>query len=837
MSENAVSTDIFLSRDSVRNQLTEFTKSYLELENVDLSQSSFLTYIIDVLSTLSSNLMFYQTNVYKEFFLTTAQLPESVYNLSTFIGYNPREASYASVNVLMEFPLEFSGDVDFVIPSGFSFKTADDIIFQTYYITSISVIGNSSVVAQINFNGLMSYIPVQIDTVNGVFYLSLPTRQYKTTVQEFQIDADLQLYQFTQIKVPLTGKVADVKVYVREPDADTNSTGVLYTKFQSLYLMASNDYGFVIRKTQDGRNLYFGNGIIGIQPKAGSVVITHIIETDGELGNVIPGSITTGERIYSTQDGLSTIVDYKCTNVVSAVNGEDEESIQDVRSNSISNLTSMGRLVSENDFKNMSVVIPNAPFGKSSIPVLKRSDLKVNEICLFNTLEYDNTFIPLKNISLTVTDPDLKINRNTIIPIDGEDYITFFEIIPQSLNNTAYYNYIIEEVVLTPILSQTYTSPLQDNYFLSITSCEIIKTGNAVQFILNYTSTETNIANIKCEMRLSFDPLIYELVNIPSTNGGTFTITFADYNLIREGDVQAKFNFRNDDLIHQPLISDYILDFIVYKNLRTFMLSSIVNNVIYDIPVIQKSFYDSLISKKDFEVDVLQSLIANIDLVNYRMLTDFVNIKFYNTTGKLTNMLLNFTTVEDVIDIWISTLPTGGVNGDRYIISANPDNSLVGKESQIAVLKDSLTNTWVFQKPLSNDCVFVASRNTKYVYTTNGWNNPIYNIPLKIEAEVIKMSGSIISDITLSNNIKTAIYEKYKDFFGANISIYRSEIIEIIQSIAGVSNCCLIEPKTSIFFNYDINDFTQGELLVYTPEMVYFTTDDITIKIIAPQFF
>ena len=81
------------------------------------------------------------------------------------------------------------------------------------------------------------------------------------------------------------------------------------------------------------------------------------------------------------------------------------------------------------------------------------------------------------------------------------------------------------------------------------------------------------------------------------------------------------------------------------------------------------------------------------------------------------------------------------------------------------------------------------------------------------------------------------IYNKYKDSFGADISIYRSEIIEVIQSVTGVSNCRLIEPKTSLFFNYNIDNFTQQQLLEYTPEMVYFKLEDITISLISSQFF
>jgi len=200
-------------------------------------------------------------------------------------------------------------------------------------------------------------------------------------------------------------------------------------------------------------------------------------------------------------------------------------------------------------------------------------------------------------------------------------------------------------------------------------------------------------------------------------------------------------------------------------------------------------------------------------------------------------MLLNVTTVDDVIEIGIVSLPLIGTNGDRYIISGNPEVSLEGKEYQIAILKDSLTNTWIYQKPIVNDCVYIINRGTKYVYTSQGWCVPVYDIPLKISAEVIKSPALSVSETSLIDSIKTAILDRYKDNFGADTTIYRSEIIETIQAVPGVSNCRLIEPKTSIFFNYDIDKFTQQELLDYTPEMVYFTANDISISLITTQFF
>ena len=116
-----MATDQFyLSRDQIRSQIIDLTKEYLELENVDLTKSSFLSFIIETLSTLSGNLTFYESNVYKEFFLTQAQLPDSVYNLSTFLGYNPSEAQYSTANLLITIPY---GDIT---------ELYDPIIMGTY---------------------------------------------------------------------------------------------------------------------------------------------------------------------------------------------------------------------------------------------------------------------------------------------------------------------------------------------------------------------------------------------------------------------------------------------------------------------------------------------------------------------------------------------------------------------------------------------------------------------------------------------------------------------------------------------------------------------------------
>jgi len=85
--KGTISSQIYSSRDEIRNQIIEQVQYYLELENVDLTKTSFLSFIINLFSTLTSNILFYQSSVYREFFMTKALLPESVLNLAAFIGY------------------------------------------------------------------------------------------------------------------------------------------------------------------------------------------------------------------------------------------------------------------------------------------------------------------------------------------------------------------------------------------------------------------------------------------------------------------------------------------------------------------------------------------------------------------------------------------------------------------------------------------------------------------------------------------------------------------------------------------------------------------------------
>lgn len=830
MANTTLSSQIYSSKDQTVTQITDYLKTYLELENVTLVKGSFLSFMVETLAILTSNLVFYESSVYNEFFLTKAKLAESIYNLASFLGYNTTEATYAQANVLIKIPLTFtSNDVTITIPEDFKFS-AGRIPFVTYYSTSINVKNNNQVSVTVTDGNKIYTLPTIIDSTSSEpqFKFILPVRQYENNVQEFQIDEDLQTFQFTNIDVPLSGKVSTMIVKVRDPGGSSYRT---YTEFNSTYLMASDDYGYVSRRTDSGRRIYFGNGLIGVQPEPGSTVQVSVQETQGLDGNVIAGSIKTGDRLYVVDNGITKNLIYTVTNPSPATGGTDEESIEDIRQNSIANLTSLSRLVTENDYVNANVVMPNSPITSNSKPVLKRSDVRVNEVQLYVNLLYGTDIVPMRNAHSTYNISTTYIPRGSTITVGSENYYTIFDIsIDTTANNSAYYTYIMNIISQVPTLVRSYDPPPNEQpYILPLGNLIVTRSGSGAIFEMSYTSSESDYASSSCQMEILSNGASYDMTNNAELQ--KFVLNFSDYTTLPVGEQTYYFTTSDPD---SNQVARYSNKFVFRESLNSFMLSNISSDstsvTVYDIPVIKASYYDSTsVVKTDFETQVLQSMLSNMDFVNYRMLTDFVNLKFTNTTGSLKNMIYNDVTKLPVIDI--ASLPSNPNVGDRYIVAECNDAFSVYK-NQIAQCTDATSVTWSFTVPTSNDVVYVTNKGYRYTYTGQRWILPIYDIPLKLSLEVFKETTYNGSDVDLTNLVKSTLITAFNSRFGSNAEIHRSEVIKTIQDIDGISYCVLIEPESDIYFNFELENLTENQLLEYGPEYVFFTSDSISVRIV-----
>ena len=216
---------------------------------------------------------------------------------------------------------------------------------------------------------------------------------------------------------------------------------------------------------------------------------------------------------------------------------------------------------------------------------------------------------------------------------------------------------------------------------------------------------------------------------------------------------------------------------------------------------------------------------------DYKMMTDFVNVKFSNTTGFLQNMQLNPVNRLPVTSIR-SIPPVSCQVGDRYIVG-NGVGDWLNQDDNIAECTDATNITWVFITPNTDDMILVENEGFKYIYSASGWVIPSYNIPLLINLDIFKEDTYSDSLSELADSIRETLVTDFTDRFGINQPLYRSEIIETVQNVTGVEHCRLITPESNIFFDFNIDNFTQQQLLEYGPEYVYFTEDSITIRIFS----
>ena len=823
-----LSSQIYLSRDSYRELIADEVKRYLELENVDLTKSSFLSFLIDTVSTITGNLLFYQISTYREFFLTKAQLPESILNLSAFLGYNTVEATPSTVNVLMTIPFGFDDPiVQFSIPEEFKFSADGNAEFVTYYTTTINVNNNANVTVQVLEGNKRYNLPVDITTES--FSFVLPLTQTKIIEQEFQIDSDTQQYQFITLDIPISGEVAGLEVRIQDPGS---SGTVLWTEFPSLFLMNPTDKGYVSRRTDTGRRLTFGNDLVGVQPTPGSTVFVTTLTTLGADGNVITGSIRDGERIYltSTITGLNQVVDYEVINASSAFGGVDEESLEEVRRNSIASIRTLERLVTGGDYEDINVVVPSLPFAQNALPVLKRSDLQVNEIELFSALLFGSgttdieNLVPTRNAEWTVPITTTRLYRNELITIGDHQYYNIFEIDLDLHNTVGEYEYIIFEIEVLPALETSYTS----TYDVYADLLEIERIGTQGIFKLHYKSTESDSELTTCEMVIRSSGSTKTMTT--DSTGGYYIYTFDPYTDIPSGEQTYEFTIRDPSNAEVSLYSNKAT---FRADLSTFMRSNIeidgTSAIVFDVPVIEKDYYDA-INQKSFELQVLQTLISSADLADARMLTDFSNIKFTNTFGILSSMLLNQPTISEVLDL-VETLPGSCSVGDRYIFAPCDRND--PHQDSIIRCTDATALTFVYEEAVADSICYIASEGENYIYSEGGWiPMPLYNIPLQIEVEVFRDSSFSGTLSSLQNTVRLALLEAFQDRFGTAAEIYRSEIIDVVQDVEGVNHCRLRKPETSIFFNFKLLELTEDQLLRYGPEYVYFTEDTITVRVV-----
>ena len=307
-----------LDFDQVSASLKEYLKGQTTLKDYDFEGSN-LAILTDLLAYSAHTSAFNANMVASEMFLDTAQIRKNVVSRAKELGYTPssRTASKATFDLTVNSPT-IAGETpnSLTLNRGHEFTTIFDGTSYTF--------------------------------------ISLDNQTITPTAGAFRFD-DLDIYQgkLTTDVYRYSSQVTNQRFPLLNPNIDTstitinitsNNTVTAWTKAGDLTNITTTSTVFYTQENDEGLfEVYFGDGIIGQEPKDGDEISISYLVTDSTHAN--------GASTFSMATSIQGNSDVTMTNTVSASGGKDIETPDQIKFSASKFYTSQNRLVTVQDYK------------------------------------------------------------------------------------------------------------------------------------------------------------------------------------------------------------------------------------------------------------------------------------------------------------------------------------------------------------------------------------------------------------------------------------------------------------------------------------------------------
>lgn len=841
---------------NIKQQLIELAESDLRIKGVDLAKTSYLSYFMDALSFMSSNLMFFSSMNYNEEFLYTAKLSESIYNWSSYLYYFPENAQASYVDLTVTIPITFNYRVEFNIPEGSRFYSKN-YNFQSKYLYNIILDLEHSFI-QIVQQGTTDrrVIPFIYDSTNKTVTFNITLIQHESFDIDFYIPY-LETNQFFTYQIQYNDFLENVSVKVIESNDNTMYD---YEYKEKIFLMQSNERQFSFNYISGNRiQLFFGNGIYGKQIPQGSKVLVTYTTTKGESGQIAPDFITHGDKLFYNYNNTEYNLFYTVENKTTGYGGKDFETLEETKQNAIIHNVTRKRLVSKIDYDNITSIIKDLPFFETR-QVLKRSDVKTNEVEIYGGFKFNNDIVETTTESF-VRDMSIDFFQPGLVWTVTEEYDTLGTI------TTEYYN---------PFAMMYNPDHHRFEYLYIINNVEF---PCSVTFENNYTINDYPISVNKLNVYanedyslITFDYYIYSLN--PSLNINGDMSYMIENSVFSEGPFSGTWDPNTNKLsivltaenikYPEPLILNLKLydavsgnHFItvttnatIIYNLKDFMISHCIDEwddvptdrLIFEIPLIGKNWWDNLSEddKKLFESSIIQKLINTVNSYDYKMQNVFHNYKFLKTSGIVESVYANLNSLKNVLTRNVefpdrNTPPTAPDPNEKFLVGENPTGDWANHANEIAVYETG--GTWKFIEVPPETWVSEWEDDdlpTILTYCVDlRWREPFITTPVPLTLMVTTDTSNDAAIV--SEDVKNTIINTFNNtnYIGVNPKLFRSSIIKQVQSLSNVTHCEIMYPMFNIDMNIDIgySDLPAELLRMYIPEYTYLRKDKIKVYV------
>ena len=307
-----------LDFDDVSKSLKEYLKGQDTLKDYDFEGSN-LSVLVDLLAYSAHTSAFNANMVASEMFLDTAQIRKNVVSRAKELGYTPssRTAAKASFDLTVSNPT-VAGQTpsSLTINRGHEFTTVFDGTSYTFISLDNKTITPST----------------------GTFkFEALDIYQGKLSTDIYRYDNQVSNQRFPMLNPNIDTSTVSVNI-------TSNSTVSTWSKAGDLTGITTTSKVWYLQENDEGLfELYFGDGIIGAEPKDGDLITISYLVTDNNHAN--------GASIFSMSTSINGNSAVSFTNTVSSSGGKDIETPDQIKFSASKFYTSQNRLVTVQDYK------------------------------------------------------------------------------------------------------------------------------------------------------------------------------------------------------------------------------------------------------------------------------------------------------------------------------------------------------------------------------------------------------------------------------------------------------------------------------------------------------
>ena len=308
-----------LDFDQVSGSLKEYLKGQTVLKDYNFEGSN-MSILVDLLAYAAHTSAFNANMVASEMFLDTAQIRKNVVSRAKELGYTPssRTASKATVDLTVNNP-----KVDLVTPNnltilrGHEFNTVFDGTSYTYI-----ALDNTTITP----------------TAGSTFLFdNLELFQGRLVTDVYRYNSQIANQRFPMLNTNIDTSTITINI-------TSNGVVTAWSQATDLTNITTTSEVFYIQENDEGLfEVYFGDGIIGAQPKDGDQIAISYLVTDN--------THTNGANVFSMITAINGNSNVSFTNIVAASGGKDVETTDQIKFSASKFYTSQNRLVTVQDYK------------------------------------------------------------------------------------------------------------------------------------------------------------------------------------------------------------------------------------------------------------------------------------------------------------------------------------------------------------------------------------------------------------------------------------------------------------------------------------------------------